>query len=101
LPGGLWCAWWLFCVDWTKAWPVLAKGGWAVCVLMAFLAALVWSALFPHRPNFWWQLGAVSLLAAAALVCGWLQGVLGWTPAEVTFDPPADAHDGHGHGGHH
>ncbi len=98
LPLLAWCAWWLFCVDWPRAWPILARGGWAVAVLLTVLAALAWTALFPHRPDFFWQLAASALLAALALFCGWLQGVMGWTPAEVTFDPPAEAHDGHGHG---
>ncbi|MBY0229506.1 MAG: hypothetical protein K2W96_09525 [Gemmataceae bacterium] len=102
LPGGLWCAWFLWCVDWAKAWPMLARGGWAVVALLAFLAALAWSAIFPRVPNFWWQLGAVGLLVAAALLMGWLQGKWGIHPVQVSFDPPADDHHGHGHGhGHH
>jgi hypothetical protein len=104
LPAGLWCAWFLWCVNWPKVWPSLARGGWAVVVLLGLVVALAWSVIFP-RPllglgNFTWQLGAVTLLIAAALFCGWLQGKLGWTPAEVSFAPPADSH-GHGHGGHH
>ena len=39
LPGGLWCAWWLWCVDWKKAWPVLAEGGLVVVVLLMILPA--------------------------------------------------------------
>jgi hypothetical protein len=98
LPGGLWCAWFLWGVNWKHAWGVLASGGWVGVVLLTFLGALAWSAVFP-RPtlNFWWHLGACSALAVAALFCGWLQGRLGWAPAEVSFDPPAD----HGHGHHH
>ena len=23
IPGGLWCAWWLWGVNWKKTWPVL------------------------------------------------------------------------------
>lgn len=103
IPGGLWCAWFLWAVNWPKVWPELRRGGWAVAVLLGLIAALVWSLLFPSRwlglPNFTWQVGAVALLIAAALFCGWLQGKLGWTPADVSFAPPAD--HGHGHGGHH
>jgi hypothetical protein len=107
LPAGLWCAWWLFGVNWKKAWPVLATGGWVGVVLLTFLSALAWSQIFPRSvhwlgvtlPNFWWQLGSCSALALVALFCGWLQGQLGWTPAEVSFDPPAGHHD-HGHHGH-
>jgi hypothetical protein len=104
LPGGLWCAWWLWCVNWKRAFPVLARGGWVVAVLMVFVSALAWSSIFPSRysgvPNFWWQLVACATLALLALLCGWLQGWLGWTPEEVSFDPPADAGD-HGHAAHH
>ena len=77
------------------------------CVL---LAALVQSRMSPTQgsllgiipvSNFWWHLGAVSLLAAATLLCGWLQGVFGWTPADVEIETPAPQQD-HGHeAGHH
>ena len=96
-----WLAWALWGIDWRKTWPVLARGGWVPLVLLVVLIALVWSQLLPQQgpaaPNFWWRLGAVSLLAAATLFCGWLQGVFGWTPAEVELEPP-DAPAGHEHG---
>ena len=88
----------------------LSLAGIGFVVLLMFIAALSWSAIFPAScrclgfplPNFWWQLVAVGALTVAALFCGWLQDRLGWTPAEVSFDPPAPAHDHHGHGhGHH
>lgn len=105
LPGGLWCAWWLWCVNWKHAWPVLARGGWIVVVLLTFVSALAWAGIFPSScdclgfplANFWWQLGACTTLALVALFCGWAQGRLGLTPAEVTFDP-VEHHDDHGHG---
>ncbi|HYT88812.1 MAG TPA: hypothetical protein VEL76_08900 [Gemmataceae bacterium] len=102
----VWIAWWLWGVNWQKAWPVLARGAWAPVVLLLVTAALVWSRLAPSScdclvlvtvPNFWWQLGAVGLLAAVALLCGWLQGVFGWTPAEIHLEPPAVGADMHGH----
>jgi len=52
-------------------------------------------------PNFWWQLGAVGLLIASAFFCGWLQGLLHWTPPVIELEPPAHTHVhevGHGHG---
>jgi hypothetical protein len=75
-------------------------------VLILVVSALVWSQLAPSDcsclgfitvPNFWWQLGGVGLLAAVTLFCGWLQGVFGWTPAEVELEPPMPAGHGHGH----
>lgn len=107
LPAGLWCAWWLWGVNWKSAWGVLARGGWVGVVLLTFLSALAWSQIFPVSrsvwgvavPNFWWQLAACSALALVALFCGWLQDQLGWTPAEVSFDPP-ESHGDHGHHGH-
>jgi hypothetical protein len=108
IPGGLWCAWWLWGVNWKQVWPVLAEGGWVGVVLLTVASALAWSQVFPTRNpavNFWWQLLLCAALALVALFCGWLQDQLGWTPAEVSFDPPEE-HNGHGHGhahghGHH
>jgi hypothetical protein len=104
LPLGVWCAWWLWCVNWKRAFPVLAKGGWVPVVLLVFTSALAWSGVSPSKyygmPNFWWQLVACTALALVALLCGWLQGRFNWTPAEVSFDPPAD-HGDHGHHAHH
>jgi hypothetical protein len=92
-------------VNWKKTWSVLAQGAWAPVVLLMVVGALVWSQISPTTagPNFWWQLGWVSVLAAVTLFCGWLQGVFGWTPAEINLDPPAAGHGhdhGHGHGHH-
>jgi hypothetical protein len=103
-----WIAWWLWGVNWKRTWPALASGGWAPVVLICVTAALVWSQAAPSAsdslgfvtvPNFWWQLGAVGLLAAVALFCGWLQGVFGWTPIELDLEPPAPA-AAHHHGHH-
>jgi hypothetical protein len=104
-----WVAWWLLAVNWQRAWPVLARGGWAPVVLLVLMAALVWSRLAPAEwplapgavvPNFWWQLLATAFLAASALFCGWLQGVFHWRPAEIDLEPPAVPAGGHGHGHH-
>jgi hypothetical protein len=101
-----WVAWWLWAVNWNKAWGVLARGGWAPVVLLTLIAAAVWSALAPGTydfldlfpiGNFWWQLGGVTLFVLLALLCGWLQGVLGCTPAEINLEPPAPAHSHHEH----
>jgi len=129
-----WLAWWLWAVNWSKLWPLLARGAWAPVVLLMIVSALVWSQIAPSDcnclafvsvPNFWWQLGGVGLLGAVTLMCGWLQGVFGWQPAEISLHPPVttvhahhhddpgsgpehrpieelprDHHHGHGHGHH-
>jgi hypothetical protein len=104
-----WVAWWLGGVNWKKTWPVLARGAWAPLVLLLVVSALVWSRIAPAQldlglaavPNFWWQLGAVVLLASITLLCGWLQGLLGWAPPEISLEPSAhDPSHGHAHGHH-
>jgi hypothetical protein len=106
LPVAVWCAWWLWAVSWRRVWPVLAEGAWVPVVLLMVLGALVWSQVAPRPcdclvlvrlPNFWWQLGGVAALAAAALFCGWLQGKLDWGPPEVSYEPAAPAEGHHGH----
>jgi len=108
LPVALWMAFWLWCVNWQKTWPVLAGGAWAPVVLLMLVSAAVWSRIAPSSceclrivtiPNFWWQLGSIGTLVCLALFSGWLQGYMGWTPPEYAVEPPA-AED-HGHGGHH
>jgi hypothetical protein len=102
----VWVAWWLWGVNWRRTWPVLARGAWLPLLLLMIVGALVWSRLAPSDcnclgfvtvPNFWWQLGAVGLLAALTLFCGWVQGYFGWTPAELDLEPPGQI----GHGAHH
>jgi hypothetical protein len=100
-----WVAWWLWGVNWKKLWPVLALGAWVPVVLLMVLVALAWSRLEPvgctflglDIGNFWWQLGAVGLLACSALLCGWIQGHLGWEPAEINLEPPVATAHGHDH----
>jgi hypothetical protein len=109
LPWALWCVWWLCGVNWRKAWPMLAEGGWAPAVLLVVMASLAWASIdarpydvgFATIPNGWWQLGAVCILAALALFCGWLQGTFGWTPQEVSVEPPPVTHEFHDAHAHH
>jgi hypothetical protein len=94
-------AWCLWGINWRKLRHFLAVGGWAPAVLLILLTALVWAAIDPRRsswgiPNFWWQLGVVSILAAVAMFLGWIQTVMHWTPHEINLDPPAHGH-GHSH----
>ncbi len=106
LPLLLWCAWWLWCADWSKLWPVLGSGAWAPAVLLVLMGGAVWGVLDPrvlNGPGFFipsvvWHIVAAAGVAALTLFCGWLQGVVGWTPPEFPVHPPAPAHDaGHGH----
>jgi len=100
----------LWAVNWRRAWPVLAEGGWMPLVLIGIMAAVVWAQVFPEPalvfgfiplPNGLWQLGAVAVLIGVALACGWLQVYYGWYPPEINFDPPPPAplhgHDDHDH----
>ncbi|MCI0684200.1 MAG: hypothetical protein L0Y71_18990 [Gemmataceae bacterium] len=105
----LWVIWWLWGVNWQRAWPVLRQGAWAPLILLMAASALVWSRIAPAScdclaivtiPNFWWQLGYVGMLVALMFFCGWLQGVFHWAPADVNLDPPAHGHDDH-HEPHH
>jgi hypothetical protein len=107
-----WIAWWLWCVNWWKAFPFLAEGAWVFLVLLVVVSALVWSRIAPSGcsclgfvtlPNFWWQLGAVCLYVGIALFCGWLQIFFQWAPPVIELAPPAShdaGHDSHGHDSH-
>src|SRR5947209_3448880 len=99
-----WMAWWLAAVNWKKAWPVLAMGGWIPLTLLTIVGAFVWSQVVPSTPtflggvlpNFWWQFLACGVIVGSALFAGWLQGVLGWSPVEVNLEPaPHAEHDHH------
>lgn len=108
-------AWCLWGINWRKAWPVLAMGGWIPFVLIGIMAAMTWSLVFPRPaqvlgimtlPNGLWQSCAVALLLCVVLFCGWLQTRLGWYPPEISLEPPAHhgenhhGHDDHGHSAH-
>jgi hypothetical protein len=109
LPLGLWCAFWLLCVNWKRLWPFLARGAWVAVVLLGLISALVWSKVdartcnclgFMMLPNFWWQVGSVAALVGVALFFGWLQGVIRYSPPDINVEMPT-GHDGHGHDHHH
>ena len=100
----VWVVWWLWGVNWRRLWPVLGEGAWIPVLLLAIVGALAWASLVPSDwdfagwftvPNFWWQLVGVGLLVALTLFCGWLQGIFGWTPAEIDLEPPPVATPGH------
>ena len=100
----VWVAWWLGAVNWKKAWPILARGGWVPVTLLVVVGAFVWSRIaasdcnclgFVVLPNFWWQLGAAGALVGVALFCGWLQTYFDWSPAEISLEPAPVEHDAH------
>lgn len=91
-----WVAWWLWAVNWSKLWPTLAKGAWVPAVLLMIIAALTWTGIASDGHGFFWHFGAVSVLAALTLFCGWLQTYFGWTPPEIRLEP-ASVHHGHEH----
>jgi hypothetical protein len=99
----IWCLW---AVNWRRAWPVLAAGGWAPLVLIGLMAAAVWSLIWPAPANIFgwfilmngfWQLMAVTLLIGLILFCGWLQSRTSFVPHEFNLDEPANGHHDHGH----
>ena len=100
----LFVAWWLWGVNWRRAWPVLAEGGWMPLVLVGIMAAFVWSRVSPSDmivlglvlvPNVLWQFAAVGLLIGLILFCGWLQTRFGWYPQEIRVEPPPPVRDPH------
>jgi hypothetical protein len=98
-----WFTWWLLAANWARLWDILARGGWVILLLAIVAGAAAWSQIAPSDyallgfatiSNFWWQLSAVTLLALATLLCGWLQGVMGWHPPQINFEPPpSSGHD--------
>jgi hypothetical protein len=52
---------------------------------------------FTIIPSFWWQLVAVSVLTALTLLCGWLQGIMNWQPADIDLEPSVDPHGSTAH----
>src|SRR5262245_49954068 len=104
----VWIAWWLWGVNWKRAWAFLGQGAWAPLLLLMVVSALAWSRIAPGSclllgfipvPNFWCQLGYVGMLVALMFFCGWLQNVFQWAPADINLDPPPVAReDDHGHG---
>jgi hypothetical protein len=106
LPIGLLAIWCLWAVNWRRAWPILAAGGWLPLVLIGLMAAAVWSLIWPAPanifglfliPNGLWQFEAVGLLIGLVLFCGWLQSRSAFVPPEINLDEPAHEHGDHAH----
>lgn len=102
-----WLAYWLFAVNWTKLWPVLARGGWIGVVLLGLVMTLVWGMVAPPASGSHFLLGLtlsnfvgkfvyVTSLLVMMLLCGSVQlsGACGdW----IDFSEPAEPEDAHQH----
>lgn len=99
-----WLAYWLFAVNWTKMWPVMARGGWIGVFLLGLVMALVWGVVAPPTggthfilgltvQNFTGKVVYVTSLFLMAMFCGFVQlsGSCGsW--ASFPDEPEADEH---------
>jgi hypothetical protein len=97
-------AWCLWAIDWRKAWPVLASGGWMPLVLIAVMTGAVALCIWPsdllilglfRAPNGLWQFGAAGLLVGIVLLCGSLQARSDYVPPQFDLDEPAHGHAHH------
>lgn len=122
LPLLTWIAFWTFAVNWSKALPILRRGGVVGVLLMMFVAVIVWGAVAPPVEgqhvlfgltvsNYAGKFVYVTLLTCIALLCGSAQlsgafGRFGEFPEEPAEDQQGHTqdlgHDAHGHqpGGH-
>ena len=113
-----WVGFWTFAVNWSKAFPILRRGGISGVLLLMFVAVLVWGAVAPPSEGKHLLLGLslsnhagkfiyVTMLTCIALLCGSAQlsgafGRLGEFPEEPADDDienSGHAHNDHG-GGH-
>lgn len=117
LPLLAWTGFWTFAVNWTKALPILRKGGMVGVILLMFVAVLAWGAMAPPVGGRHFMLGLsvsnyagkfiyVTMLTCIALLCGsaQLSGAFG-RYCEFPDESEGDEHghgDGHsgGHEGH-
>jgi hypothetical protein len=111
IPLIAWVAFWTLAVDWTKLYPILAKGGIVGVLLIAFVVVLVWSVVAPPPDGHHYMFGlrlsnetgklvyvtALSLIVAA---CASVQ-LSGACRSLIDFSEPialAETYDDHGHG---
>jgi hypothetical protein len=118
-PLAAWLAYWLFAADWSKLWPVLAKGGWIGVVLIGLMMTMIWGVIAPptggHHvilgltlSNFVGKFVYVTALLVMMTVCGTVQlsGACGDWASFPEPEPEDDGHHGHvdhghGHDAHH
>lgn len=117
LPLLAWIGYWAFCVNWTKAFPILRRGGMIGVLLLMLAAVLVWGAVAPPEGGKHYMVGLavsnfagkfiyVTMLTCIALLCGSAQlsgafGRFGEFPEEPAEDDHGHGHDDHGHGHGH
>ncbi|MFM7038614.1 MAG: hypothetical protein ACKO2L_12930 [Planctomycetaceae bacterium] len=108
LPLLAWIGFWGLAVNWTKAFPILRRGGYFGVLLLMFAAVLVWGSVAPPEGGLHFLLGLsvsnytgkflyVTMLTCIALLCGsaQLNGAFGRL-AEFPEEPAAEDY-GHGH----
>jgi len=122
LPLLSWVGFWTFAVNWSKAFPILWRGGIVGVVLLMLAAVLVWGAVAPPETgshvlfglvvsNYPGKFIYVTMLTCIALLCGsaQLSGAFGslveFPEEEVTGDhhhghAPDAATGAHGHSAH-
>ena len=109
LPLLAWVGFWTFAVNWAKAFPILARGGFVGILLLMFVAVLVWGAVAPppesHHILFGLTVGNyagkfiyVTMLTCITLLCGsaQLSGTFGKL-CEFPDEPEDGGHGAHGH----
>jgi hypothetical protein len=120
IPLLAWIAFWGLAVNWTKAFPILRRGGFFGVLFLMFATVLVWGSVAPPEggrhfllglavSNFTGKFIYVTMLTCIALLCGSAQlngafGRLASFPEDAHDDEHGHGHDDHGHGhdhGHH
>ena len=104
-----WLAFFSLAVNWSKAWPILRRGGILGVLLLMVVGVLVWGSVAPPEGGKHYLLGLavgnftgkfvyVTMLTCMALMCGsaQLSGAFG----SLAVFPEAAAEDDHDHHGH-
>lgn len=84
IPLAAWIVFWMFCVNWEKLWPVLARGGLVGVLLIGVVMVFVWGTIAPPAQGYHSLLGLtlsnfvgktvyVTALLCIMLLCGALQ----------------------------
>ena len=110
LPLLAWIAFWGLAVNWSKAFPILRRGGYFGVLLLMLAAVLVWGSVAPPEGGQHFLLGLsvsnytgkflyVTMLTCIALLCGsaQLNGAFG----RLAEFPEEPVEDDHGHGDDH